>query len=834
MTAAMAARTLLRTLAVAILLCAGLCAGMTAAPAQAQQGATQEAGAEGGLAPDYAGWARVAADTDRMLADAGATVPALERRRTLIAGWRETFLAGQGANAGRIATLRDQIAALGPAPAEGKTEAADIAARRTALNRDLSDLQAPGLAAVEAYSRADGLIRQIDAALRQRTARQFLARWPTPLNPVNWPAAWGTVVKAVAGIAGEVAAVGAGSNGARANLPFAAGLLVLAAVLILAGRRVFERFALRLAGRASTRAQGVWSFLVSLGQIAVPMLGMLALASALALVHLSGPAAGALPRSLIVAGAVAFAFRWLGEQGFPKVPAPGVPVRMTPERRAEGRFLTRMMGLLMGLTLLREGVVPLARIAPASAAVIAFPWIVLASMVAYRLGHILTRDTGALPGDDMPNYRSQIVALVGRGAMVVALAAPLLAAAGYVPAARGVLFPTVASMAVIGALFTLQRFTGDLYALFTRSGDEDAKNALAPVLIGFVLTLAALPLLALIWGARTSDLTELLARFREGFTIGSTRISPSDFVLLAVIFAIGLALTRLLQSAMRTSILPKTRLDAGGRNAILAGTGYLGIFLAALVAIDAAGIDLSGLAIVAGALSVGIGFGLQNIVSNFVSGIILLIERPVSEGDWIEVGGVQGTVKAISVRSTRILTFDRTDVIVPNSDLVSGVVTNWTHFSLAGRLIVKVGVAYGTDTRKVERILREIAEAQPMAILNPPPQVVLMAFGADSLDFEIRLILRDVNFSVPVRSEINHEIARRFGEEGIEIPFGQRDIWLRNPEALAATMGRGPREAASGPPATGAVEHREGGPRDPHAEGAVIEDAYGDAGGNAR
>ena len=745
---------------------------------------------------DYTAWEAMGNRAETAIEDAATTSVAMELLRGQLVDWRSALLGAQSANSARITTLRTQIAALGPVPAEGQIEAEEIAKRRSELNDQLVRLQAPGIAAEEAYQRADGLIREIDRVMRERQADQLLQLWPMPINPANWPAAARALSDMAVTLYTETA-----RRVARPivrerfvdTLPMVLVLLVLAIAVLWRGRRWIDRITYRVQNRSTVQGRRLWAFLASLGQIVVPFLGVMLLTTALERTELLGVVGSVVVAALPGIGFTFFAAVWLGGRSFPVGERAFSPVNLSAERRAEGRFLASASGFLLGLEALRRIMMNQMAAPEAAVSVLSFPILVLMGLVLVRIGLLMQRHVrNETKGDEPVGFGTRMVMVLSKAAFALGVTGPILGAVGYVSAANAMLFPAILSLALVALLSILQQLAVSLYAMATKRPEEEAEAALVPVLIGFVLALAAIPAFALIWGARTADLTELWQRFREGIQLGDTRISPTAFLYFAAIFAIGYFLTRAFQGALRSSILPRTGLDQGGQNAIVSGTGYIGIFLAALVAINSAGIDLSGLAIVAGALSVGIGFGLQTVVSNFVSGIILLIERPVTEGDWIEVGGVQGTVKAISVRSTRIQTFDRSDVIVPNSDLISGQVTNFTRFNLSGRLTVPVGVAYGSDSRKVEAILREIAEAQPLAVLNPPPTIAFQGFGADSMNFEIRVILRDVNFSLAVRSEINHQIVERFAAEGIEIPFAQTEISLRNVDALGEVLGRLP------------------------------------------
>ena len=199
-----------------------------------------------------------------------------------------------------------------------------------------------------------------------------------------------------------------------------------------------------------------------------------------------------------------------------------------------------------------------------------------------------------------------------------------------------------------------------------------------------------------------------------------------------------------------------------------------------LLALATLGVNFTNITIIGGALGVGIGFGLQTIVNNFVSGLILLFERPVRVGDYVEVEGLWAEIKKIGLRATIVETFDRADMVIPNSELISNRVTNWTRTNRMVRLKIPVGVAYGSDVALVMKILLECAQDNPSAMSSPPPQALFRGFGDSSLDFELRVFLLDIDFRRIVHSEILQEIDREFRLNGIEIPFPQRDLHLRS------------------------------------------------------
>lgn len=302
------------------------------------------------------------------------------------------------------------------------------------------------------------------------------------------------------------------------------------------------------------------------------------------------------------------------------------------------------------------------------------------------------------------------------------------------------------------------------------------------------------------WQVSPADTAAMREVIDNGFQIGAVTIVPARLVGAVLAFVLLLTLARWLRQQLGERWLTHTRLDKGARESIVSLTTYTIIGVAIMLALSMAGLEFQNLAIIAGALSVGIGFGLQNIVNNFVSGLILLFERPVRPGDWIVVGNTEGYVKRISIRYTQIQTFDRADVLVPNSELISNQVTNWMLTDSIGRVIVPIGVAYGTDTRKVRDILNRIAREHPLVLTSDPrvnaPKVMFMGFGDSSLNFELRCFIRDIDYKLSVRSDLLFAIDDAFRADGIEIPFPQSVVHVAHDHAPDHLQEKPPEQGA--------------------------------------
>jgi potassium-dependent mechanosensitive channel len=257
------------------------------------------------------------------------------------------------------------------------------------------------------------------------------------------------------------------------------------------------------------------------------------------------------------------------------------------------------------------------------------------------------------------------------------------------------------------------------------------------------------------------------------FTLGDAMEVP--FILLA-----GYFLAKAFTLLLRNVILPKFPLKRGLPDSISTVTYYVLLLFVALATLSGAGIELNKFTVLTGALGVGLGFGLQNIVNNFVSGLILLFERPIHIGDTVDVGGLVGVVRRIGARSSTVVTFEGAEVIVPNSNLLSNQVINWTLSSQWRRVDIPVGVAYGTDPERVIKLLVAVAESYPGVLLDRPPMAFFMGFGESSLNFELRFWSAWQDTWFQLKSDVTVAVAKALGQAGIEIPFPQRDLHLRS------------------------------------------------------
>ena len=729
---------------------------------------------------------------------------ALEKLRMSLSSARSAALEAQSLRTGRSKIISDQIDALGPIPEDPDSEAKDIAELRVSLAKQLAVAKAPLIVAEEAFRRANGLISEIDKTIRERSASAFLKLGVSPLSPNTWGSTISDIKKYFGQVRSEVVQSlnNPSSKVIRSNnLPGIIFFAILGLALIFPATKWVSQNMSVANQRHDAKLKKVSYLAFSCLVFIMPLLGICFLIRSLEMLDILGYRGEVLSQAVIAMSIAVVGSYWLAHNLFKETGLTRELLGIASKRLVGAYSVTILMGVALGLYWLINNLVQVADLSETSIAVMEFPLILVGSYGLITFSQRVKMYRARLISEKrITPISDRLSSLVLMLTLATGLAGPISAAIGYSNIGSKLVFATILTLAVIFALFVIFTLISFLFSEIIIKNqnkniqESSSKGSLFNVFLAFILACCAIPLLALIWGARVVDIQDVWLSLKDGVVLGDTRISISDFITFVIIFSIGYTLTRLLQSALRLSVLPNTKIDTGAQNALVTGVGYVGIFFSALIAITSMGLDLSSLAIVAGALSVGIGFGLQAIVSNFLSGIILLVERPIKVGDWIQVGAYSGYVSKIAVRSTTIDTFDQANVIIPNADFISGTVTNMTHLSKRGRVKVPVGVAYDSDPVFVKEILMDIVSSNANILKSPGPSVFLLGFGPDSIDFEIRGILRDVNSITSTRSDINFEILRRFAQEGIEIPFGQRDITIKNAAELGKVFQSKPRK----------------------------------------
>ena len=674
----------------------------------------------------------------------------------------------------RAKEAEDRLKELGPAPAkDAPAESTEIAGQRKELTDEFNDIDGELKQARVLTVKTDQLGDRVAQKRHALYANELFARSASILDPSFWTEVYRALPIELRSIEALVDAWSEHHTRPR----WAGAALII--VIIIAIVVVLTRWWLpRLIGEPSnTRSAKAWAALWVFIWFAIrtPLAGFAALLAlttfGLLTVRLEQIAQG------VVAGMAAAAFGHGVARG---LLAPEHPHRRLVQEDDETAlcfynhllWASRALGVLIVLQVIHKTLFAPLVITVATNALFAATTAAFLVHLVLRLGTIKKNRGEALVAASWAHPLGLLMAVLIGIALV----------AGYAGVAAFISLRVIVAAAVFGALFLLLVITQTLFASIneqTPKGQMLAESlgidprtlglsgALLSALIRVFLIATSFLLIIGPWEVSTADLFDTVRNIPFGFKIGEIRVSFQAILAAILVLVLLLVLMRIIQRWLERELLPRTGLEPSLQLSIVTIFGYVGAITAIALALSGLGFDLQKIALIAGALSVGIGFGLQSIVSNFVSGLILLTERPIRVGDSIVVKGEEGWVRRVRVRATEIETFDRASVIIPNSEFITGVVKNWTRANRLGRIVVKVGVSYETDPDRVRDILTDIANAHPQIVQTPPPAAYLVAFGETQLEFELRCVVAEVEKGLSVRSELHYAIIQKFREAGI-------------------------------------------------------------------
>jgi len=733
---------------------------------------------------------------EHAIADGSTTDEELRAIPEFLETLREAILEQRAVLKPKLQDMRDRLAKLGPAPKkDGPEESAEIAAQRKRLEADVAAIDGKLKQADILSLRADQLVDAANDKRRERFTESLFGPVPNFYSNVL-PTAFERLPLQFKRLF-DAGAAWIARAWAKGSLVFI--LLFLVPIgAVMAGQSFIRNMAGRVDAkqRANKPAEpslqqcGVWALRKTVRSTLPVWLGLVVFYLIVSAAGLADPTFnGFLLRALL---ATAWAIFLLFLVTYSLVPDDDA-WKIIPSTDA---VAWRVAGLLWAVTIvwwfdLILNLTDTAVFTPYQVSVLR------SAVFAALYGVLLTAILLAIHSGTLMRKAAQsgwkgwLFSFGGAVAGVILLAMLL----GYEQLARFVGMHAVSTAGVLWIMYLLHLAAESISSVSVISGrtidddlDEDEEKdapslltlrIIVSLLLDITILAVGIVVLLLLWRFDWVEVKGWIQAAFFGFQFGNFRLSLQSLLIALGVFALGLVLTRFVQRWLTGRVFTGRRSESGLHESMRIGIGYLGFVLSALAGISYLGVDFSNLALVAGALSVGIGFGLQSIFNNFVSGLILLVERPIKIGDWISVGGEEGMVKKISVRSTEIETIHRQSVIIPNANLITDPVTNWMHLDKSCRLDIGIGVDYGTDVELLRSTLLGVAQAHRGTLKSPPPVVHFAGFGDSALDFELRVYLRDVRDRIRSSSDLRFGILTALRDAGIAIPFPQRDIHIK-------------------------------------------------------